>query len=46
MFIQLYYVSHIHGHSIISNDIVSTFPATVRSTFLQKKRCRMIIVTL
>ena len=36
MFIHSYCVSWIHGHILISKDIVSIFPATVRSTFLQK----------
>jgi hypothetical protein len=42
MLIHSYYVSRIHGHILISNDIVSIFPANVRSTFI-KKRCRMIV---
>jgi len=46
MFIHSYYVSHIHGHIIISKDIFLIFPATVLSIFFQKKCCRMIIVTL
>ena len=36
MFIHSYYVSRIHGHILIYNDIGSIFPATVRSTFLKK----------
>ena len=47
MFIHSSYVSWIHGHILISKDIVSIYPATVRSTFLfKKKRCQAIVVTL
>ena len=45
MVIHSYYVSG-HGHILISNEIVSIFPATIRSTFLKIKRCRMIVETL
>ena len=45
MVIHSYYVSG-HGYILISNEIVSIFPVTIRSTFLKIKRCRMIVETL
>jgi len=36
VFIHSHCVSRIHGHILISKDIVSIFSAIVRSTFLQK----------
>ena len=43
-FINSYCISRIHGHILISKDIVSIFPLTVRSTFPKKKmRCRKAV---
>jgi imidazoleglycerol phosphate synthase glutamine amidotransferase subunit HisH len=42
-FIHSYYALRNHSHILISNYIVSIFPATVRSTFLKKKRYQMIV---
>jgi hypothetical protein len=46
MFIHSDYVSRIRGHILISNDIVSIFPATLRSIFQKIKHCRTIVITL
>ena len=37
MFIHSYYVLQIHSHILISKDIVSIFPTSLRSMFLLKK---------
>jgi len=43
MVIHLFDVWRIHGHILISKDIVSIFSAFLRSTFLLKKHCRTIV---